>query len=80
MADERPYYIDDPLVDTGAHRLSVITDDEETTRRGYTAVFGTCSCGEWTCPTYDDNGVLEAFDSHMSAVQEAAHHAAGPDR
>jgi hypothetical protein len=39
-------------------------------------VFGSCSCGEWTTPTWDDNAVLDAYDDHMSQVQ-ATVHAAG---
>lgn len=72
MTDGLPYYIDDPLVDTRAHRLNIHRDEQATTR-GYVPVFGTCSCGEWTSPTYDRNGVLEAFDGHMHLVQVAAH-------
>ncbi len=67
-----PYYIDDPLADRAAHRLTIHPDGEQTAARGYTAVFGTCSCGEWTCPTYDHNGVMEDFDRHMGDVQTAA--------
>lgn len=75
MAGEWPYYIDDPLVDRSAHVLSMHTD-EQSTARGYDPCFGTCSCGEWTTPTWDMHGVLEAFDWHMGRVQASAHAAA----
>lgn len=68
-----PFYIDDPLVDSAAHRLELHCDEVESARRGYTAVFGSCSCGEWTTPTWDDNAVLGAYDDHMSEVQAAVH-------
>ena len=82
MADW-PYYIDDPLVDRSAHRLDMHTDVAESARAGYRAMFGTCSCGEWVTPTWDRNGVLEAYDTHMGQIQAAAHAAAelpGGDR
>jgi hypothetical protein len=70
---ELPFYIDDPLVDRDAHRLSLHTDEVESARRGYQAVFGSCSCGEWTTPTWDDDAILGEYDQHMTAVQAAAH-------
>lgn len=70
---ELPYYIDDPLVDRVAHRLDLHTDEEETAKRGYRATFGSCSCGEWTTPTWDDDAVVDAYDSHMNGVQATAH-------
>lgn len=73
-----PFYIDDPLVDRAAHRLALHTDGVESAARGYRARFGSCSCGEWTTPTWDDSAVLEAFDSHMSNVQVAVHAAPSP--
>jgi hypothetical protein len=68
-----PFYIDDPLVDRDAHRLGIHTDEVESARRGYAAMFGSCSCGEWTTPTWDRNAVLEACDGHMTDVQAAIH-------
>ena len=69
-----PYYIDDPLVDRDAHRLGLHAD-EDVPAPG--AMFGTCSCGEWTTPTWDVHGVMEAFDHHMELVQVSAHAAGG---
>lgn len=69
---ELPFYIDDPLVDLNAHRLSLHTDETESNRRGYRATFGACSCGEWTTPSWDDNAVLGSYDDHMNQVQTAA--------
>jgi len=68
-----PFYTDDPLVDRDAHRLGMHTDEVESARRGYTAMFGSCSCGEWTTPTWDRSAVLEAYDGHMTDVQAAVH-------
>ncbi|MEA5456744.1 hypothetical protein SPF06_18630 [Sinomonas sp. JGH33] len=68
-----PFYIDDPLVDLNAHRLSLHTDEEESVRRGYRATFGTCSCGEWTTPTWDDHAVFGSYDDHMNEVQATVH-------
>jgi len=67
-----PFCIDDPLVDRAAYRLSPHTDQVESALRGYTAMFGSCSCGEWTTPTWDDNAVFAAYD-HMTDVQVAIH-------
>jgi len=84
-----PFYTDDPLVDRDAHRLSMHADEDEveSARRGYSAMFGSCSCGEWTTPTWDRSAVLEAYDGHMTDVQAATHAAlasqaaqARPDR
>lgn len=58
----RPYYIDDPLMDRSGHQLTM-----HSAAPG--EVFGECSCGEWTTPTWDTHAVLEAFDQHMTAVQ-----------
>lgn len=74
-----PFYIDDPLVDRAAHRLGMHTDEVESALRGYTAMFGSCSCGEWTTPTWDSSAVLEAYDRHMTDVQAAIHAARGPE-
>jgi hypothetical protein len=68
-----PFYIDDPLVDRAAHRLNLHTDEVESALRGYTAIFGFCSCGEWTTPTWDHNAVFAAYDNHMTDVQVAIH-------
>lgn len=68
-----PYYTDDPLVDREAHRLNLHADEEETAGRGYRATFGSCSCGEWTTPTWDDDAVFDAYDSHMQQVQATVH-------
>jgi len=63
-----PYYIDDPVVDRSAHRLDMHVDEVASARVGYTAMFGTCSCSEWVTPTWDSNGVLEVYDTHMGQV------------
>ena len=79
MTDETwPYYIDDPLVDRAAHRLSFHSDETADPVRTPGYVFGECSCGEWTTPTWDLHGVMEAFDWHMGQVQAAAHAAQRP--
>ncbi len=75
-----PFYIDDPLVDRDAYRLGMHADEVESARRGYTAMFGTCSCGEWATPTWDSSAVLEAYDSHMTDVQAAIHAALASQR
>ena len=72
-----PFYTDDQLVDRAAHRLSLHTDEVESALRGYTAIFGSCSCGEWTTPTWDDNAVFAAYDDHMTDVQVTIHAALG---
>lgn len=71
--NDLPFYTDDPLVDRAAHQLSMHTDEVESARRGYTAMFGSCSCGEWTTPTWDRSAVFEAYDGHMTDVQAATH-------
>ncbi|MEV4806843.1 hypothetical protein AB0K18_43185 [Nonomuraea sp. NPDC049421] len=71
-AAEWPYYIDDPLVDRAAHRLELHSDFEG----GLGYCFGTCSCGEFTTPTWDEHAVSEAYDRHMGQVQYSAHAAA----
>ena len=68
---DRPYYIDDPLVDRAGHRLNLHPDTDRPVP--HHAVFGCCSCGEWTTPTWDYHAVAEAFDQHMAQVQTTAH-------
>jgi DNA-directed RNA polymerase subunit RPC12/RpoP len=70
---ELPSYIDDPLVDLAAHRLTVHPDAVTSARVGHRARFGECSCGEWVTPSWDTSAVLEAHDQHMTEVQTAAH-------
>lgn len=82
--DERPlpYYVDDPLMDQARqqHRLDLHDDTSaealaEGASRGYVPQFGTCSCNEWTTPTWDEHGVFEAFDQHMQQIQRSIHDA-----
>lgn len=72
-ADDRPWYIDDPLVDRRAHRLWLHHDAETSSCAGYRAEFGACTCGEWVTPSWDTSAVLEAYDQHMTEVQTTAH-------
>jgi hypothetical protein len=68
-----PFYIDDPLVDRTAHRLELHPDEDLSAARGYRIVFGSCSCGDFVTPSWEDSGVFEAYDNHMRDIQADAH-------
>ncbi|MFD8560609.1 hypothetical protein ACFV1N_25330 [Streptosporangium canum] len=74
---DRPYYIDDPLVDRRAHRLIMDRALFSSEREGRPLYIGACSCGRMDpTPPWDGYAVQEAFDAHMVNLQDAAHRAA----
>lgn len=72
-AGELPFYIDDPLVDRRQHRLSMDVDPVASAQAGRDLMAGTCSCGGLTTPAWDDYAIFEAYDLHMTDVQQHLH-------
>ncbi|MER5649637.1 hypothetical protein [Streptosporangium sp. NPDC002524] len=74
---DRPYYIDDELVDRRAHRLIIDIAPASSEEAGRPLYIGSCLCGQMDpTPPWDDYAVWERFDAHMSDVQDVVHRAA----
>lgn len=75
-----PHYVDDPLVDRGAHTLTVAMDVIASARAGRDLYVGGCSCGGMApTPPWDLYAAAEMHEVHMGWVQVHAH-SPGPER